>query len=184
MPTSDLSSKPPAAAPSPHSKPSASPSPESLSPPRRSRRVSNYRVCALEYNVDKLIVNNAFLLQYNIAPRAILNRLSLVSWLLELCDQRKIQRDGHPPKPRTCYFITDQLLLLWPPFHQFSPPPPGGERWNWRQFAHPSRKISACRAAGCARRNLSTCLRRRMPFALNARSTTKISLPVRSGHRL
>ena len=94
MPTSDLSSKPPAAAPSRHSKPSASPSPESLSPPRRSRRVSNYRVCALEYNVDKLIVNNAFLLQYNIAPGAILNRLSLVSWLLKLCDQRKIQRDA------------------------------------------------------------------------------------------
>ena len=57
------------------------------------------RVCALEYNVDKLIVNNAFLSQYNIAPRAILNRLSLVSWLLELFDQREIQQDSHPPMP-------------------------------------------------------------------------------------
>jgi hypothetical protein len=53
-----------------------------------------------------------------------------------------MERDGHPPKPRPCYFITDQLLLLWPPVYRFSPPPTGGERWNGGNLRHLSRKIS------------------------------------------
>jgi hypothetical protein len=53
-----------------------------------------------------------------------------------------MERDGHPPKPRPCYFITDQLLLLWPPIYRFSPPPAGGERWNGGNLRHLSRKIS------------------------------------------
>ena len=53
-----------------------------------------------------------------------------------------MERDGHPPMPRPCYFITDQLLPLWPPIRRFSPPPPGGERWNGGNLRHFSRKIS------------------------------------------
>jgi hypothetical protein len=53
-----------------------------------------------------------------------------------------IERGGHPPMPRPCYFITDQLLSLWPPIRRFSPPPPGGERWNGGNLRHLSRKIS------------------------------------------
>jgi hypothetical protein len=53
-----------------------------------------------------------------------------------------MERGGHPPMPRPCYFITDQLLSLWPPIRRFSPPPPGGERWNGGNLRHLSRKIS------------------------------------------
>ncbi|PNE10289.1 MAG: hypothetical protein CR217_15095 [Beijerinckiaceae bacterium] len=52
-----------------------------------------------------------------------------------------MERGGHP-MPRPCYFITDQLLSLWPPIRRFSPPPPGGERWNGGNLRHLSRKIS------------------------------------------
>jgi hypothetical protein len=53
-----------------------------------------------------------------------------------------MERGGLPSMPRPCYFITDQLLSLWPPIRRFSPPPPGGERWNGGNLRHFSRKIS------------------------------------------
>jgi hypothetical protein len=35
------------------------------------------------------------------------------------------------------------LLLLWPPIRRFSPPPPGGERWNGGNLRQLSRNIAS-----------------------------------------
>jgi hypothetical protein len=40
-------------------------------------------------------------------------------------DVRRSNVGCRPLRPRPRYFITEQLLLLWPSVHRFAPPPPG-----------------------------------------------------------
>ena len=70
----------------------------------------------------------------------------------QCCDSGPImERDGHPPKPRPCYFITEQLLLLWPPVRISTTPATAPRAMSakvspslWQCFQHAARTRPTC----------------------------------------
>jgi hypothetical protein len=72
-----------------------------------------------------------------------LNRSLRTDELVSLHLATIMGRAGDPPKTRSCYFMTKQLLLLWPPIRRFSLPSTGEERRNGGNLRQLSRKISS-----------------------------------------